>query len=122
MISPYLKPKIAEKEYLEQRYKVRAWITGGLDKMTLAMEQQTHGFEIMSNLVRYCHIYSYRCTEPDTHSMPLVQGFVEKMEERYPIGTTGRVRLIEQMLLAAYYLLDPEIDEITEAGKNLGKT
>ena len=121
MTSPYLEPKLAQKEYLEQRYKIRAWINGGLDKWTLALEQKTDGFEIISNLVRYCHIYLKSCTDlPETtHLMPLVEGFVEKMEKKYPLGTPGRVRLVAQMMFATYYLLDPEIHKITEAGKNI---
>ena len=84
MTSPYLEPKTAEKERLEERYKIREWICGGLDKWTLALEQKTAGFEIISNLVRYCHIYQGRCTDlPETtHFMPLVEGFVEKMEKK----------------------------------------
>ena len=121
MTSPYLKTEVAEKERLEERYKIREWINGGLDKWTLALEQKTAGFEIISNLVRYCHIYMGRCTDlPETtHLMPLVEGFVERMETKYPLGTPGRVRLVAQMMFATYYLLDPEIHKITEAGKNI---
>ena len=121
MTSPYLEPRLAQKEYLEQRYKIRAWINGGLDRWTLALEQNTDGFEIISNLVRYCHIYLKSCTDlPETtHLMPLVEGFVEKMEKKYPLGTPGRLRLIAQMMFATYYLLDPELDKVTEAGKNI---
>ena len=83
MTSPYLEPKAAKKEYLEDRYRIREWMIGGLDKWTLALEQKTGGFEIISNLVRYCHIYMGRCSDlPETtHVMPLVEGFVEKMEK-----------------------------------------
>ena len=121
MTSPYLEPKAAKKEYLEDRYRIREWMIGGLDKWTLALEEKTGGFEIISNLVRYCHIYMGRCSDlPETtHVMPLVEGFVEKMEKKYPLGTPGRVRLIEQMMFATYYLLDPEFDKVTEAGKNV---
>ena len=121
MTSPYLEPKAAKKEYLEDRYRIREWMIGGLDKWTLALEQKTGGFEIISNLVRYCHIYMGRCSNlPETtHVMPLVEGFVEKMEKKYPLGTPGRVRLISQMMFATYYLLDPEFDKVTEAGKNV---
>ena len=121
MTSPYLEPRLAQKEYLEQRYKIRAWINGGLDRWTLALEQKTDGFEIISNLVRYCNIYLKSCTDlPETtHLMPLVEGFVEKMEKKYPLGTPGRLRLIAQMMFATYYLLDPELDKVTEAGKNI---
>ena len=121
MTSPYLEPKAAKKEYLEDRYRIREWMIGGLDKWTLALEQKTGGFEIISNLVRYCHIYMGRCSDlPETtHVMPLVEGFVEKMEKKYPLGTPGRVRLIAQMMFATYYLLDPEFDKVTEAGKNV---
>ena len=121
MTSPYLEPKIAKKEYLEDRYRIREWMIGGLDKWTLALEEKTGGFEIISNLVRYCHIYMGRCSDlPETtHVMPLVEGFVEKMEKKYPLGTPGRVRLIAQMMFATYYLLDPELDKVTEAGKNV---
>jgi len=121
MTSPYLEPKAAKKEYLEDRYRIREWMIGGLDKWTLALEQKTGGFEIISNLVRYCHIYMGRCSDlPETtHVMPLVEGFVEKMERKYPLGTPGRVRLISQMMFATYYLLDPEFDKVTEAGKNV---
>ena len=121
MTSPYLEPKVAKKEYLEDRYRIREWMIGGLDKWTLALEEKTGGFEIISNLVRYCHIYMGRCSDlPETtHVMPLVEGFVEKMEKKYPLGTPGRVRLIEQMMFATYYLLDPELDKVTEAGKNV---
>ena len=121
MTSPYLEPKAAKKEYLEDRYRIREWMIGGLDKWTLALEQKTGGFEIISNLVRYCHIYMGRCSDlPETtHVMPLVEGFVEKMEKKYPLGTPGRVRLIAQMMFATYYLLDPELDKVTEAGKNV---
>ena len=91
MISPYLKTEVAEKERLEERYKIREWINGGLDNWTLALEQKTHPFEIISNLVRYCHIYMGKCTDlPETtHLMPLVEGFVERMETKYPLGTPG---------------------------------
>jgi len=121
MTSPYLKPEVAQKEYLEERYKIREWINGGLDNWTLALEQKTEGFEIISNLVRYCHIYMGRCADlPETtHPMPLVEGFVERMETKYPFGTPGRVRLISQMMFATYYLLDPELHKVTEAGKNI---
>ena len=121
MTSPYLEPKVAKKEYLEDRYRIREWMIGGLDKWTLALEEKTGGFEIISNLVRYCHIYMGRCSDlPETtHVMPLVEGFVEKMEKKYPLGTPGRVRLIAQMMFATYYLLDPELDKVTEAGKNV---
>ena len=121
MTSPYLEPKTAKKEYLEDRYRIREWMIGRLDKWTLALEQKTGGFEIISNLVRYCHIYMGRCSDlPETtHVMPLVEGFVEKMEKKYPLGTPGRVRLIAQMMFATYYLLDPELDKVTEAGKNV---
>ena len=121
MTSPYLKTEVAEKERLEERYKIREWINGGLDNWTLALEQKTHGFEIISNLVRYCHIYMGKCTDltETTHLMPLVEGFVERMETKYPLGTPGRVRLVTQMMFATYYLLDPEIHKITEAGKNI---
>ena len=121
MTSPYLEPKAAKKEYLEDRYRIREWMIGGLAKWTLALEQKTGGFEIISNLVRYCHIYMGRCSDlPETtHVMPLVEGFVEKMEKKYPLGTPGRVRLIAQMMFATYYLLDPELDKVTEAGKNV---
>ena len=121
MTSPYLEPKIAKKEYLEDRYRIREWMIGGLDKWTLALEEKTGGFEIISNLIRYCHIYMGRCSDlPETtHVMPLVEGFVEKMEKKYPLGTPGRVRLIAQMMFATYYLLDPELDKVTEAGKNV---
>ena len=85
MTSPYLEPKVAKKEYLEDRYRIREWMIGRLDKWTLALEQKTGGFEIISNLVRYCHIYMGRCSDlPETtHVMPLVEGFVEKMEKKY---------------------------------------
>ena len=118
MSSVYLKEDL---QYLEKRYKIRTWIVGGLDKWTLALEQKTHPFEIISNLVRYCHIYMGRCTDlPETtHFMPLVESFVEKMEKKYPLGTPGRVRLVSQMMFATYYLLDPEFDKVTEAGKNV---
>jgi len=124
MTSPYLKTEVAQKEYLEERYKIREWINGGLDNWTLALEQKTNGFEIISNLVRYCNIYMSRCTDlqdlPETsHFIPLVEGFVEKIEKKYPLGTPGRVRLISQMMFATYYLLDPELHKITEAGKNI---
>ena len=121
MTSPYLEPKAAKKEYLEDRYRIREWMIGRLDKWPLALEQKTGGFEIISNLVRYCHIYMGRCSDlPETtHVMPLVEGFVEKMEKKYPLGTPGRVRLIAQMMFATYYLLDPELDKVTEAGKNV---
>ena len=87
MTSPYLEPKFAEKERLEERYKIREWLNGGLDNWTLALEQKIHPFEIISNLVRYCHIYQGRCTDlPETtHLMPLVKGFVERMETKYPV-------------------------------------
>ena len=118
MTSPYLEPNSAEKERLEERYKIRAWINGGLDKWTLALEQKTHPFEIISNLVRYCNIYMSRCTDlPETtHFIPLIEDFVEKIEKKYLLGTPGRVKLISQLVFATYYLLDPEIHKVTEAG------
>ena len=121
MRSPYLEPNSAAKERLEERYKIRAWINGGLDKWTLALEQKTHPFEIISNLVRYCNIYMSRCTglPETTHFIPLIEDFVEKIEKKYPLGTPGRVRLILQLAFATYYLLDPEIHKVTEAGKNI---
>ena len=48
-----------------------------------------------------------------------LEGFVKRMETKYPLGTPGRVRLVAQMMFATYYLLDPEIHKITEAGKNI---
>jgi len=121
MSSPYLEPNSAEKERLEERYKIRAWINGGLDKWTLALEQKTYGFEIISNLVRYCNIYMSRCTDlpKTTHFIPLIEDFVEKIEKKYPLGTPGRVKLISQLVFATYYLLDPEIHKVTEAGCKL---
>ena len=118
MSSSYLKPEISQKERLEERYKVRAWINGGLDKWTLALEQKTYGFEIISNLIRYCNIYMSRCTglPETTHFIPLIEDFVEKIEKKYPLGTPGRVKLISQLVFATYYLLDPEIHKVTEAG------
>ena len=123
MSSSYLKPEISQKERLEERYKVRAWINGGLDKWTLALEQKTYGFEIISNLVRYCNIYMSRCTglPETTHFIPLIEDFVEKIEKKYPLGTPGRVKLISQLVFATYYLLDPEIHKVTEAGCKLEK-
>ena len=123
MSSPYLEPNSAEKERLEERYKIRAWINGGLDKWTLALEQKTNGFEIISNLVRYCNIYMSRCTDlpKTTHFIPLIEDFVEKIEKKYPLGTPGRVRLISQLAFATYYLLDPELHKVTEAGCKLEK-
>ena len=123
MTSSILKTEIAEKEYLEERYKIRAWINGGLDKWTLALEQKTNGFEIISNLVRYCNIYMSRCTDlpKTTHFIPLIEDFVEKIEKKYPLGTPGRVKLISQLVFATYYLLDPEIHKVTEAGCKLEK-
>jgi hypothetical protein len=121
MTSSYLKTEIAEKERLEERYKIREWITSGMDKWTLALEQKTHPFEIISNLVRYCNIYMSRCTDlpKTTHFIPLIEDFVEKIEKKYPLGTPGRVKLISQLVFATYYLLDPEIHKITEAGCKL---
>jgi len=118
MTSPYLEPNSAEKERLEQRYKIREWINGGLDKWTLALEQKIHPFEIISNLVRYCNIYMSRCTDlpKTTHFIPLIEDFVEKIEKKYLLGTPGRVKLISQLVFATYYLLDPEIHKVTEAG------
>ena len=117
MTSPYLEPKTAEKERLEERYKIREWITSGMDKWTLALEQKIHGFEIISNLVRYCHIYMAKCTDrPEpTHLVPLVEDFVKKMAKKYPLGN-GRALLVEQMMFATYCLLDPELNKVTEAG------
>ena len=121
MTSSYLKTEIAEKERLEERYKIREWITSGMDKWTLALEQKTHPFEIISNLVRYCNIYMSRCTDlpKTTHFIPLIEDFVEKIDKKYPLGTPGRVKLISQLVFATYYLLDPEIHKITEAGCKL---
>jgi len=53
--------------------------------------------------------------------MPMVEDFAKRMAKRYPWGTNARVRLVEQMMFAAYWLLDPEMDKVTEAGKNSGK-
>ena len=87
------------------------------------IKQKTNGFEIISNLVRYCNIYMSRCTDlpKTTHFIPLIEDFVEKIEKKYPLGTPGRVKLISQLVFATYYLLDPEIHKVTEAGCKLEK-
>ena len=54
--------------------------------------------------------------------MKMVEDFAIRMAKRYPWGTNGSLRLVEEMMCAVHWLLDPEMDKVTEAGKNLGKS
>ncbi len=124
MSSSYLDPQSIEQNRLELRYAMRRKLIDLLDKWTADLEKRSvPGSEIIRNMALYCHIYMSRCTSlPETaHEMPMVEDFAKRMAKRYPWGTNARVRLVEQMMFAAYWLLDPEMDKVTEAGKNSGK-
>ena len=114
-----------EQNLLEIRYRIRRLLIEQLDNWTLELEKKKiPGAEIMKNLVRYCHLYMSRCTDMSDiqHYMPMVKNFIDEIDKKYPWGTNERIRLVEQLIFGAYYLLDPELQQVTEAGKNLEKT
>ena len=124
MSSSYLDPQSIEQNRLELRYAMRRKLIDLLNKWTADLEKQSvPGSEIIRNMALYCHIYMSRCTSlPETaHEMPMVEDFAIRMAKRYPWGTNGRLRLVEEMMYAVHWLLDPEMDKVTEAGKNSGK-
>jgi len=61
-----------------------------------------------------------QCVETEDE-MKMVEDFAIRMAEKYPWGTNERLRLVEEMMYAVHWLLDPEMDKVTEAGKNSSK-
>ena len=123
MTSPYLDPESIERNRLEMRAAIRRSIIVILGKWAAELEKKNvSGLEIIRNLALYCCIYMSRCKQcvETEDEMPMVEDFAKRMAKRYPWGTNARVRLVEQMMFAAYWLLDPEMDKVTEAGKNSG--
>ena len=57
-----------------------------------------------------------QCVETEDE-MKMVEDFAIRMAEKYPWGTNERLRLVEEMMYAVHWLLDPEMDKVTEAGK-----
>ena len=125
MISPYLDPESIEQNRLEIRSAIRRSIIVILGKWAAELEKKNvSGLEIIRNLALYCCIYMSRCKQcvETEDEMKMGEDFAIIMAKRYPWGTNGRLRLVEEMMCAVHWLLDPEMDKVTEAGKNLGKT
>ena len=124
MTSPYLDPESIEQNRLEMRAAIRRSIIVILGKWAAELEKKNvSGLEIIRNLALYCHIYMSRCKQcvETENEMQMVEDFAIRMAEKYPWGTNGRLRLVEEMMYAVHWLLDPEKDKVTEAGKNSGK-
>ena len=125
MTSPYLDPESIEQNRLEIRSAIRRSIIVILGKGAAELEKKNvSGLEIIRNLALYCCIYMSRCKQcvETEDEMKMVEDFAIRMAKRYPWGTNGRLRLVEEMMCAVHWLLDPEMDKVTEAGKNLGKS
>lgn len=125
MTSPYLDPESIEQNRLEIRSAIRRSIIVILGKWAAELEKKNvPGLEIIRNLALYCCIYMSRCKQcvETEDEMKVVEDFAIRMAKRYPWGTNGRLRLVEEMMCAVHWLLDPEMDKVTEAGKNLGKS
>ena len=125
MTSPYLDPESIERNRLEIRSAIRRSIIVILGKWAAELEKKNvSGLEIIRNLALYCCIYMSRCKQcvETEDEMKMVEDFAIRMAKRYPWGTNGRLRLVEEMMCAVHWLLDPEMDKVTEAGKNLGKS
>ena len=124
MTSPYLDPASIEQNRLEIRSAIRRSIIVILGKWAAELEKKNvSGLEIIRNLALYCCIYMSRCKQcvETEDEMKMVEDFAIRMAKRYPWGTNGRLRLVEEMMCAVHWLLDPEMDKVTEAGKNSGK-
>ena len=124
MTSPYLDPESIEQNRLELRSAIRRNLIVLLGKWAAELEKKNvPGLEIIRNLALYCCIYMSRCKQcvETEDEMPMVEDFAIRMAKRYPWGTNGRLRLVEEMMCAVHWLLDPEMDKVTEAGKNSGK-
>ena len=124
MTSPYLDPESIEQNRLEMRAAIRRSIIVILGKWAAELEKKNvPGLEIIRNLALYCCIYMSRCKQcvETEDEMEMVEDFAIRMAEKYPWGTNERLRLVEEMMYAAHWLLDPEMDKVTEAGKNSGK-
>ena len=120
----YLDPESIEQHRLELRSAVRDNLIVLLGKWAAELEKKNvPGLEIIRNLALYCCIYMSRCKNlaETADEMPMVEDFAIRMAERYPWGTNGRLRLVEEMMCAVHWLLDPESHKVTEAGKNSGK-
>ena len=48
-----------------------------------------------------------------------VFSFIENVGKKYPFGTGNRVKLVEMMIYAAYWLIDPQLNDVTDAGKEM---
>ena len=124
MTSPYLDPESIEQNRLEIRSAIRRSIIVILGKWAAELEKKNvPGLEIIRNLALYCCIYMSRCKQcvETEDEMKMVEDFAIRMAKRYPWGTNERLRLVEEMMCAVHWLLDPEMDKVTEAGKNSGK-
>ena len=125
MSSPYLDPESIEQNRLEMRFAIRRSLIVILGKWAAELEKKNvPGLEIIRNLALYCCIYMSRCKQcvETEDEMKVVEDFAIRMAEKYPWGTNERLRLVEEMMCAVHWLLDPEMDKVTEAGKNLGKS
>ena len=124
MSSSYLDPQSIEQNRLELRAAIRRNFIVLLGKWAAELEKKNvPGLEIIRNLALYCCIYMSRCKQcvETEDEMQVVEDFAKRMAKRYPWGTNGRLRLVEEIMCAAHWLLDPEMDKVTEAGKNSGK-
>ena len=121
MSSSYLNPESIKTNKLKERYRLRCKLCDDLDKWTSQLQKRNvSGAEIMSNLLRYCHIYASRCTdlpEDEEKVKDDVFSFIENVGKKYPFGTGNRVKLVEMMIYAAYWLIDPQLNDVTDAGK-----
>ena len=121
MSSSYLNPESIKTNKLKERYRLRCKLCDDLDKWTSQLEKRNvSGAEIMRNLLRYCHIYTSRCTnlpEDEEKVQDDVFSFIENVGKKYPFGTGNRVKLVEMMIYAAYWLIDPQLNDVTDAGK-----
>ena len=114
-----------EQNRLEMRAAIRRSIIVLIGKWTAELEKKNvPELEIIRNLALYCCIYMSRCKQcvETEDEMKMVEDFAIRMAEKYPWGTNERLRLVEEMMYAVHWLLDPEMDKVTEAGKNLGKS
>ncbi len=125
MTSPYLDPESIERNRLELRCAIRHNLIDQLGRWAAELETQSvPGLEIIRNLALYCCIYMSRCKQcvETEDEMKMVVDFAIRRAKRYPCGTNERLRLVEEMMCAVHWLLDPEMDKVTESGKNLGKS
>ena len=120
MTSPYLDPESIEQNRLEMRFAIRCNLIEQLGRWAAELEKKNvSGLEIIRNLALYCCIYMSRCKQcvETEDEMKMVEDFAIRMAEKYPWGTNERLRLVEEMMYAVHWLLDPEMDKVTNAGK-----